>query len=179
MLFDSHIGSPCHWKWNALNEPPKIQVEHIFEFLEPLDPYIEKLEVGAKNDGTLKNEEISSLPRSQIQINSEFEDEMKEIELNNVVREKSMKILMNYKPFEIRSKIFKLNDHFSLRMLSQSKVYILFRDGKVSLKLNVGMKLISNEVMDIKAVDNDRIYTQDRKHKIKHTDFKVSNSSLF
>ncbi|XP_045542089.1 uncharacterized protein LOC106717001 [Papilio machaon] len=143
VLFDRHIGSPCHWKWNALNEPPKIHVEHMFEFLKPLDPYIENLGVGANNSNT-NGEEKGSL----------------EIELNNVIREKSMKIFMNYKPFEIRSKIFKLNDHFSLRVLGQSKIYILFRDGKISLKLNVGMKLISNEVIDIKAVKNDIINTK-------------------
>ncbi|XP_013179655.1 PREDICTED: uncharacterized protein LOC106126495 [Papilio xuthus] len=177
VLFDSHIASPCHWKWNALNEPPKIQVEHIFEFLEPLDPYIENLEDEAEI--SLKDAEKRSLPCSQIKISNEYEDERREIELNNVIREKSMKILMNYKPFEIRSKIFKLNDHFSLRLLGQSKIYILFRDGKICLKLNVGMTLISNEVLDIRAVDNDTINTQEKKLKNnKDTDFKGPNSSL-
>ncbi|KPJ09102.1 hypothetical protein RR48_15243 [Papilio machaon] len=165
VLFDRHIGSPCHWKWNALNEPPKIHVEHMFEFLTPLDPYIENLGVGTNKSNTLNGEEKGSLPRSQIKISSEFEDERREIELNNVIREKSMKIFMNYKPFEIRSKIFKLNYHFSLRVLGQSKIYILFRDGKISLKLNVGMKLISNEVIDIKAVDNDKINMQEKIYK--------------
>ncbi|KPJ00568.1 hypothetical protein RR46_07158 [Papilio xuthus] len=152
VLFDSHIASPCHWKWNALNEPPKIQVEHIFEFLEPLDPYIENLEDEAEI--SLKDAEKRSLPCSQIKISNEYEDERREIELNNVIREKSMKILMNYKPFEIR-------------------------DGKICLKLNVGMTLISNEVLDIRAVDNDTINTQEKKLKNnKDTDFKGPNSSL-
>lgn len=79
--------------------------------------------------------------------------EMLAIELDNFVKEKANKLLQKFKPFQIRMKAVKLNDHFALKILDQANIYLLFRDGATSLKLNLGMLLISDEIIDTDTSD--------------------------
>lgn len=79
---------------------------------------------------------------------------MLKIEYDNFVKQTSAKRkkIRSFKPFEIRMKALKINEYFSLKILDQAKIYLIFRDGKRKLKLNIGMVLDHNNVVDTDLV---------------------------
>lgn len=83
----------------------------------------------------------------------ESDESMMAIELKNFQKMKADKLLHKFKPFHIRMKVLKVNKQFSLRILDQANIYLLLRDGPISLKLNLGMLLISSEVVDTETAD--------------------------
>lgn len=75
-------------------------------------------------------------------------EEMLAIEFDNFIKEKGKKLSQNFKPFQIKMKALKINENFSLKILDQATVYLIFRDGPVNLKLNIGMILDHKEIVD-------------------------------
>lgn len=75
-------------------------------------------------------------------------EEMLAIEFDNFVKEKSKKLSQKFKPFQIKMKALKINENFSLRVLDQATVYLLFHDDSINIKLNLGMVLDHKEIID-------------------------------
>ncbi|XP_064076342.1 uncharacterized protein LOC135194631 [Vanessa tameamea] len=121
-VIDKNIGPPSHWMWHTLNEPPVL-------FPVFCDTFVEN-----KPYSYLKNKKV--------------DDELYDFELGNYRKEKAAKMQQPYKPFQIRIKVVKINDYFSLRIVNQSKIYIQFRCEHICLKLNVGMFLKNKEIID-------------------------------
>lgn len=138
MVIDEKIGPPGRWKWHSLNEPPILQPVFIDSHDKNRNSCIDDL---LKNQRDDRSDSMSKQGRAP-------NDEMLAIEFENFVKEKADKLLQKFKPFQIRMKVLKVNDQFSLRVLDQANVYLLFRDGQVSLKLNLGMQLVSSEIVD-------------------------------
>ncbi|XP_046977574.1 uncharacterized protein LOC124543401 [Vanessa cardui] len=132
-VIDKTIGPPSHWMWHTLNEPPVL-------FSTFCDTFVKE-----KSYSYLKNEEVI--------------DEMSKIEFEKNRLMKEAKLREAYKPFEIRIKVVKINDYFSLRIVDQSKIYIHFRCEHICLKLNVGMFLKNKEIIgsDIAVVSERKI----------------------
>lgn len=110
------------------------------------DPYIEKLglnEVERPVDSFIK----------------QAQTDMLQVELDNFVKEKSQKMMQAFKPFRIKMKAAKLNEQFSLKILDQSKISLIFRDGRTSLKLNLGMHLNNQEIIDTDISDATEVST--------------------
>lgn len=80
-------------------------------------------------------------------------EEMLAIEFDNFIKEKSKKLSQAFKPFQIKMKALKINEHFSLKVLDQATVYLIFRDGSTNLKLNIGMILDHKEIVDTDTAD--------------------------
>ncbi|CAG4979347.1 unnamed protein product [Parnassius apollo] len=138
---DRGIGPISHWKWHDLNDPPILQKVMINTQLAVKDPDILKL------DGTEGN-----TPRRD-------NEEMLAIEFDNFIKEKSKKLTQKFKPFQITTKALKINEHFSLRVLDQATVYLLFRDGTTNLKLNLGMILDHQEIVDTDTAEVGEVAT--------------------
>lgn len=75
-------------------------------------------------------------------------EEMLAIEFENFIKEKSKKLSQKFKPFQIKMKALKINENFSLKVLDQATVYLIFRDGSTNLKINIGMILDHKEIVD-------------------------------
>lgn len=83
----------------------------------------------------------------------EANDAMLAIELDNFMKAKADKLLQTFKPFQIRMKTFKINNHFSLRVMDQANIHLLYRDGALTLKLNLGMILQNKEIIDSECAE--------------------------
>lgn len=143
MVVDEKIGPPGRWKWHSLNDPPILQPVFIDSHVKERNSCIDNLFKHQKDD---RSETSSKQVRAP-------HDEMLAIEFDNFVKEKANKLLQKFKPFEIRMKVLKVNEQFSLRVLNQANIYLLFRDGQVSLKLNLGMLLVSSEIVGADTSD--------------------------
>lgn len=129
VVLDRSIGPVSHWKWHTLNDPPVLQQVMIDTQMAHKDPDILKL--GGPVESTRPDNE-----------------EMLAIEFDNFIKEKSKKLSQKYKPFQIKMKALKINEHFSLRVLDQATIYLIFRDGSTNLKINLGMILNHQEIVD-------------------------------
>ncbi|XP_062524615.1 uncharacterized protein LOC110384712 isoform X2 [Bombyx mori] len=130
VILDTKLGPVSHWKWHTLNDPPVLQKVMIDTQLAQKDPEILKIG-GHADDNTRPDNE-----------------EMLAIEFDNFIKEKSKKLSQSFKPFQIKMKALKINDNFSLKILDQATVYLIFRDGTTNLKLNIGMILDHKEIVD-------------------------------
>lgn len=128
-MLDRGIGPASHWKWHTLNDPPVLQQVMIDTQLTQKDPDIFRM--GGKDQKARPDDE-----------------DMLAIEFDNFIKEKSKKITENYKPFQIKMNALKINENFSLKILDQANVYLIFRDGAINIKLNLGMLLDHKEIVD-------------------------------
>lgn len=135
IMLDRSLGPVTKWKWHSLNDPPILQQVMIDNKLPVIDETITQL---------------GSPSRDQQRPDSE---QMLLIEYDNYVKEKNKKITKKFKPFQIKMKALKMNENFSLRVLDQANVYLHFRDGTTSMKLNLGMKLNNKEIVDSDTVE--------------------------
>ncbi|CAH2102716.1 unnamed protein product [Euphydryas editha] len=130
VVLDRSIGPVSHWKWHTLNDPPVLQQVMIDTQMAHKDPEILKL--GGSADDKIQPDN----------------EEMLAIEFENFIKEKSKKLSQKFKPFQIKMKALKINEHFSLKVLDQATVYLIFRDGSTNLKINIGMILDHKEIVD-------------------------------
>lgn len=130
VILDRSIGPVSHWKWHTLNDPPVLQQVMIDTQMAHKDPDIIKLGGPAESKTRPDNEEMLA------------------IEFDNFIKEKSKKLSQKFKPFQIKMKALKINEHFSLRVLDQATIYLIFRDGSTNLKINLGMILDHQEIID-------------------------------
>lgn len=130
VVLDRSIGPVSHWKWHTLNDPPVLQQVMIDTQMPHKDPDIVKLGGPADSNTRPDNEEMLA------------------IEFDNFIKEKSKKLTQKFKPFQIKMKALKINEAFSLRVLDQATIYLIFRDGSANLKLNIGMILDHKEIVD-------------------------------
>ncbi|XP_059048138.1 uncharacterized protein LOC131843486 [Achroia grisella] len=130
VVLDRNIGPVTHWKWHTLNDPPVLQQVMIDTQMAHKDTGILKLAGPADDKRRPDNEEMLA------------------IEFDNFIKEKSKKLSQKFKPFQIKMKALKINEHFSLRVLDQATVYLLYRDGSTNLKINIGMVLDHQEIVD-------------------------------
>ncbi|CAK1544614.1 unnamed protein product [Leptosia nina] len=130
VVLDKNIGPVSHWKWHTLNDPPVLQQVMIDTQMAHKDPDILKL--GGPGDDKPRHDN----------------EEMLAIEFDNFIKEKSKKLSQKFKPFQIKMKALKINENFSLKVLDQATVYLIFRDGSTNLKLNIGMILDHQEIVD-------------------------------
>lgn len=142
VVLDRGLGPYSHWKWHSLNDPPVLQQVMIDTQLEHKDPTILKL--------GRKYEEIK--PR-------EVHDDMIAIEFNNFIKEQNKKLKKKFNAFQIKMKAMKINGYFSLRILDQTKIYLSFHDGTTRLKLNMGMILNNEEIIDHDTTDVGQVVT--------------------
>nr|XP_021185796.2 uncharacterized protein LOC110373031 [Helicoverpa armigera] len=133
LLVDSKVGPPGKWKWHSLNDPPVLQ--QVFIDQKERDRRLER---------------ATQLDRAQEGFDYEksVDPEMVAIELDNFAKEKKHSLRKKFKPFKIRMKAVKLNNFFSLKILDQGSITLFFRDGATSLKLHLGMHIVSNEIID-------------------------------
>lgn len=129
-MLDRGIGPVTHWKWHTLNDPPVLQQVMIDTQMAHKDPKILKMGGAADVKDRSDNEEMLA------------------IEFDNFIKEKSKKMSQAFKPFQIRMKALKINEQFSLKVLDQANVYLIFRDGSIRLKQNIGMVLDPQEIVD-------------------------------
>ncbi|XP_047984800.1 WD repeat-containing protein 87-like [Leguminivora glycinivorella] len=130
VVLDRTIGPVSHWKWHTLNDPPVLQQVMIDTQMPYKDPII--LKMGDKNADAKRPDN----------------EEMLAIEFENFLKEKRQKLTQSFKPFQIKMKAMKINEYFSLRVLDQASIYLLYRDGTTNLKLNIGMVLDHKEIVD-------------------------------
>ncbi|KAF9412495.1 hypothetical protein HW555_009019, partial [Spodoptera exigua] len=130
VVLDRGIGPVSHWKWHTLNDPPVLQQVMIDTQMAHKDPEILKLGSNAETRSRPDNEEMLA------------------IEFDNFIKEKSKKLSQKFKPFQIKMKALKINEHFSLKVLDQATIYLIYRDGSTNLKLNIGMILDHQEIVD-------------------------------
>ncbi|KAJ8736465.1 hypothetical protein PYW08_007121 [Mythimna loreyi] len=130
VVLDRTIGPVSHWQWHSLNDPPVLQQVMIDTQMAHKDPDI--LKFGSPSE--IKNEVAN--------------EEMLAIEFDNFIKEKNKKLSQKFKPFQIKMKALKINEYFSLKVLDQATVYLIFRDGLTNLKLNIGMILDHQEIVD-------------------------------
>lgn len=130
VVLDRSLGPVSNWKWHTLNDPPVLQQVMIDTYLPHKDPGVANLGGPAEEKFNPDNEEMLA------------------IEFDNFVKEKSKKLTQKFKPFQIRMKALKINDNFSLKVLDQATVYLIYRDGSTNLKLNLGMILNHQEIID-------------------------------
>nr|XP_034833398.1 uncharacterized protein LOC117990060 [Maniola hyperantus] len=130
VVLDRSIGPVSHWKWHTLNDPPVLQQVMIDTQMAHKDPDIVKLGGPAESTTRPDNEEMLA------------------IEFDNFIKEKSKKLSQKFKKFQIKMKALKISEHFSLRVLDQATIYLIFRDGSTNLKINLGMILDHKEIVD-------------------------------
>lgn len=107
------------------------------------DPKILSYEEQDSNTVNITEEERSNIER------------MLAIELDNSVKHENTKSkhITTFQPFKIRMKALKINEYFSLKILDQAKIYLIFIDGKRKFKLDIGMVLDHTHVVDTDKVE--------------------------
>lgn len=100
-------------------------------------------------------------------------DMITNIEMNNLQREQASKMVQKYKSFQIRIKVVKINEYFTLKIINQATIYLQFRYEHVSLKLNLGMWLKNKEIVDVNVAEVSEVSTpfDDLNKKIKKSLF--------
>ncbi|KAJ8736468.1 hypothetical protein PYW08_007124 [Mythimna loreyi] len=137
VVLDRSIGPVSHWKWHKLYDPQVLQQVMIDSRLSHKDPDVLKSVPPANKNTRPDSEEI----------------------LTNFKKEKGKELPHKFKPFQIKMKALKINEYFSLKVLDQATVYLIFRDGLTNLKLNIGMILdhkdtVNTEIAKESAVSN-------------------------
>ncbi|KAJ8736466.1 hypothetical protein PYW08_007122 [Mythimna loreyi] len=130
VVLDRSIGPVSHWKWHTLNDPPVLQQVMVDTHMAKKDP------------------DILKLGSSEVHPTPPHNEEMLAIEFDNFIKDKTKKLSQTFKPFQIKMKALKINEHFSLKVLDQATVYLIFRDGSTNLKVNMGMILDDKEIVD-------------------------------
>ncbi|KAJ8735457.1 hypothetical protein PYW07_007077 [Mythimna separata] len=130
VVLDRTIGPVSHWKWHTLNDPPVLQQVMIDTQMAHKDPDILKLESPDDKKPRRDNEEMLA------------------IEFDNFIKLKAKQSSKKLETFQIKMKALKINEHFSLKVLDQATVHLIFRDGLTSLKVNMGMILDEKEIVD-------------------------------
>lgn len=120
-----------------MNEPPVLYPVLIDTFVK------DKL---SKND--IKYKEYSTK-----------DDMIANIEMNNLQREQASKMVQKYQSFQIRIKVVKINEYFTLKIIKQSRIYLQFRYEHVCLKLNLGMLLKNKEIVDVNVAEVSEVST--------------------
>lgn len=142
VVLDRGLGPYSHWKWHSLNDPPVLQQIMIDTHLEHKDPAI--LQLGSTYED-IKTHNVH--------------DDMLAIEFDNFIKEQNKKLKKKFNVFQIKMKALKINRYFSLRILDQTKVYLSFHDGATTLKLNMGMILINDEIIDHDSSEVGKVVT--------------------
>lgn len=142
VVLDRRLGPYSHWKWHSLNDPPVLQQVMLDTQLEQKDPEIVKL--------GRQFEEIT--PHT-------VQEDMLAIEFDNFIKEQNKKLKKKFNVFEIKMKALKINRYFSLRILDQTKIYLSYHDGATTLKLNMGMILNNEEIVDHDATELGQVVT--------------------
>lgn len=137
VLLDREAGPASHWKWHSLNDPPVLQKVMIDTQMLHKDPRIVKLDSGL------------DAPRPEMDKNKD----VVAIEFANTLKEKNEKMKEKFKPFQIKMKALKINENFSIKILDQASIYLLFRDRTTNLKLNLGMLLDNRDIIDTETED--------------------------
>lgn len=130
---DPDIGTLGKWKWHTLNDPPLIEFEFVENHCGPNSPILEQLMQPDRKKSVM------------------FDAKMIAIECQNVTKIKMA--YQKFNPVMITMKVLKLNKYISIRVIDQQHIYVQFRDGKTSMKINLGMQLVSNDVVDLVHVD--------------------------
>lgn len=86
-------------------------------------------------------------------------DMITNIEINDLQREQASKMVQKYTSFQIRIKVVKINEYFTLKIISQARIYLQFRYEHVSLKLNLGMWLKNKEIVDVNVAEVSEVST--------------------
>lgn len=141
VVLDRGLGPYSHWKWHSLNDPPVLQKVMIDTQLEQKDPEIVKL-----GDPKEKKTRI-------------VHEDMIAIEFDNFIKEQNKKLNKKFNAFQIKMKTLKINKYFSLRILDQTKIYLSFHDGATTLKLNMGMILNNDEIIDNDTTEMGEVIT--------------------
>ncbi|CAH2103612.1 unnamed protein product [Euphydryas editha] len=138
LVIDKKIGPPGRWKWHRLNEPPVLYSVVVDTFVKdkPYQNFIKSNENNIKESDTMAN-----------------------IELDNLQREQANKMLKEYNSFQIRIKVVKINEYFTLRIINQAKIYLQFRHEHICFKLNLGMWLKKKEIVDINVAEISEVST--------------------
>ncbi|KAJ2940753.1 hypothetical protein O0L34_g14864 [Tuta absoluta] len=131
IVLDRSVGPVTHWKWHSLNDPPELQQVMIDSQLEFKDP---KIFSHAKDHKA----------RPQ-------DDTLLALEYDNHIKSTAWK--KEYKPNKINMKTMKMNDQFTLKILDQNRIYLLFRDGATTMKCNLGLNIDHNEIVDTTFCD--------------------------
>lgn len=142
VVLDRGLGPYSHWKWHSLNDPPVLQKVMIDTQLEQKDPEI--LKIGKKYENVQ--------PRK-------VHEDMIAIEFDNFIKEQNKKLKKKFRAFQIKMKALKINRYFSLRILDQTKIYLSFHDGATTLKLNMGMILNNDEIIDHDTTEVGQVVT--------------------
>ncbi|CAG9788980.1 unnamed protein product [Diatraea saccharalis] len=148
LVVDEKIGPRGRWKWHTLNDPPVLTPVLV-------DTHV-KLDKCFQNLGFRDDDDKSVTSRKNKQ---EPDDSMLTIELENFMKEKAHKLMQKFKPLHIKMKALKINNQFSLKILDQSNIYLMFRDGKMSIKLSLGLLLMSNEIIDSETSELSEVAT--------------------
>ncbi|OWR50484.1 hypothetical protein KGM_203903 [Danaus plexippus plexippus] len=128
LVLDKNIAPLGRWKWHSLNDPPVLQRV----FINTYDKF--------DNTEYIEDDSVGAL--------KPLNEDMIAIELDNFLKEKAHKLLQEFKPFQIRMKIMKLNNFFSLRIIDQTNIFLLFRCDRAFLRINIGMLLKNDEIID-------------------------------
>ncbi|XP_022125644.2 uncharacterized protein LOC111000497 [Pieris rapae] len=147
IVIDSKIGAPSKWKWHSLNDPPVLQNVYMDNKIAD-DTLLQNLII----PDDIKVFNIDNYSK-------EIDEDMLAIEFENFVKGKAKKIMQKMTSYKIRMKAVKINEFFSLRIMDQENIYILFRNGHICLKLNIGMHLKSNEIIDTITIDVAEVLT--------------------
>ncbi|XP_073957769.1 uncharacterized protein isoform X2 [Choristoneura fumiferana] len=139
VLLDRSVGPVSHWKWHDLNDPPVLQQVMVDTQVAHKDPRIYNIHTGSGESNRTRP--------------AKHDEDMLAIEFNNFIKEKSMKLTQNFQPYQIKMKALKLNENFSLKILDQASVYLIFRDGSSNMKVNIGMVLDHKEIVDTDTAD--------------------------
>lgn len=145
VLLDRSIGPVSHWKWHNLNDPPALQRIMIDTQMTPKDPRI--IELGENPWAKAEKETLSD------------NEAMLAIEYDNSLKDKCNKLSQSFKPFQIKMKALKINENFSLRILDQANIYLIFRDGTTNIKLNLGMVLDDKEIIDVDTAEVGQVHS--------------------
>ncbi|GBP92302.1 hypothetical protein EVAR_103701_1 [Eumeta japonica] len=135
IVYDRTIGPPGRWFWHSLNQPPQLQLEMVDE--------------KCTEDCIMKILQATPESLKMECARPEVDERMAAVVLDNCRRQNETQSKRSFKPFAIRPKIFKLNEHFSLRIIDQNCIHLLFRDGMVNLKLHLGFTLLRSEIANI------------------------------
>lgn len=140
MVVDEKIGPVGRWKWHNLNDPPVLMPKYVDTHL------------------VNKAEQLDDEPTADEEDKPDI-DMMLSIELDNFIKEKANKLLLKYKPFRIKPKFIKINDQFSLRVIDQANITLHFNDVQNYIKLNLGMSLISDNILGTEGVEVTQVMT--------------------
>lgn len=136
IILDGTIAPLSKWKWHTLNEPPVLQPVFVENYDKDASPCLTDFI------------NSSSAMSAESARRKEQDDERSLIEFENFRKEKAGKMRRHFRSFPVQAKTVKLNYQFSLRIFDQANVNLQFSDGRKFAKFRLGLKLLSNEIVD-------------------------------